>query len=180
MKPFLLHRFRQICRFIARYGAHRFSSSPSTGRLQLVLVTRAVFTFDYDGRLYYVGPGSVMLQSRSSSPAVLHLVGMSTERILEDAADGGARSDVHGLFGKFSKPSLPILRPSPTRRWWVPIKHQRSRKPRVAWSHNLQIGSHPDAVFGFRLRSSWKRCTKPLARMHPSKSAGPVYGRHRN
>ena len=33
------------------------------GGFQLVLVTSGMFTFDYDGRIYYVGPGSVMLQS---------------------------------------------------------------------------------------------------------------------
>ena len=32
------------------------------GGFQLVLVTSGMFTFDYDGRLYHVGPGSVMLQ----------------------------------------------------------------------------------------------------------------------
>jgi hypothetical protein len=33
------------------------------GGFQLVLVTSGLFTFDYDGQLYYVGPGAVMLHS---------------------------------------------------------------------------------------------------------------------
>ena len=33
------------------------------GGFQLVVVTSGVFTFDYDGRVYHVGPGTVMLQS---------------------------------------------------------------------------------------------------------------------
>ena len=32
------------------------------GGYQLVLVTSGMFTFDYDGRIFYVGPGAVMLQ----------------------------------------------------------------------------------------------------------------------
>ena len=33
------------------------------GGFQFVLVTSGVFSFDYDGRIHHVGPGTVMLQS---------------------------------------------------------------------------------------------------------------------
>ena len=40
------------------------------GGFQLVLVTSGVFTFDYDGKVHYVGPGTVSCRARSCTGRV--------------------------------------------------------------------------------------------------------------
>ena len=63
-ETFLLHEVStNLPIYRADTGPTDFHLHLPPGGYQLVLVTSGVFTFDYDGRFYYVGPGSVMLQS---------------------------------------------------------------------------------------------------------------------
>ncbi len=70
-----------------------------------MLVTSGMFSFDYDGRLFYVGPGAVMLQS-----AIVHRQlfytwsGLPTEENPRDAAEPLCRDPhFHGLFWQISR-----------------------------------------------------------------------------
>ena len=73
------------------------------GVYQLVLVTSGVLHLRLRWPIYYVGPGAVILQS-----AIVHRQrfytwsGLSTEENMKNAADSGARSDIHGLFRQVS------------------------------------------------------------------------------
>ena len=148
------------------------------GGFQLVLVTSGMFTFDYDGRFYAVGPGAVMLQS-----AIVHRQlfytwsGLSTEENLKTPQTRGAGSDFHGLFRQVSRSaSLPIPRPSPTRRWWVRITSTK-RKRRVWPGATLCTIVRPMPASGCRIRWSWKRSTSRWRQMRRSNPPGPVYVR---
>ncbi|MDB5522149.1 MAG: hypothetical protein JWQ82_1746, partial [Tardiphaga sp.] len=72
------------------------------GGFQLVLVTSGMFTFDYDGRFYNVGPGAVMLQS-----AIVHRQlfytwsGMATEENLKTPQTVVPDAFSMGYSGKF-------------------------------------------------------------------------------
>ena len=87
------------------------------GGFQLVLVTSGVFTFDYDGRIFYVGPGAVMLQS-----AIVHRQlfytwsGMSTEENLNTPQSVVPDSLIMGYSGKFLEAFItdPTTFPNPT------------------------------------------------------------------
>jgi mannose-6-phosphate isomerase-like protein (cupin superfamily) len=87
------------------------------GGFQLVLVTSGVFTFDYDGRIFYVGPGAVMLQS-----AIVHRQmfytwsGMSTEENLNTPQSVVPDALTMGYSGKFIEAFItdPTTFPNPT------------------------------------------------------------------
>lgn len=108
------------------------------GGFQLVLVTSGVFTFDYDGRIFYVGPGAVMLQS-----AIVHRQlfytwsGLPTDDNLKTPQSVVPDSLSMGFSGKFIEAFVtdPTTFPNPT----VVGNDQvnESETSRTAWSHAL-------------------------------------------
>ncbi len=103
-----------------------------------MLVTSGVFTFDYDGKLYYVGPGAVMLQS-----AIVHRQlfytwsGLSTEENLKTPQTVVPDALSMGYSGKFLEAFVtdPTTFPNPT---IVAHGHiDEEETPRVAWSHSM-------------------------------------------
>ena len=108
------------------------------GGYQLVLVTSGMFTFDYDGRFYSVGPGAVMLQS-----AIVHRQlfytwsGLSTEENLKTPQTVVPDPISMGYSGKFLEAFItdPTTFPNPT--VVGPDQINEAETPRVAWSHTL-------------------------------------------
>ncbi len=108
------------------------------GGFQLVLVTSGMFTFDYDGRVYHVGPGSVMLQS-----AIVHRQlfytwsGMSTEENLKTPQTVVPDPISMGYSGKFLEAFIadPLTFPNPTIVGFDQI--DEADTPRFAWTHPL-------------------------------------------
>ena len=108
------------------------------GGFQLVLVTSGMFTFDYDGRLYYVGPGAVMLQS-----AIVHRQlfytwsGLSTNENLKTPQTVVPDAISMGYSGKFLEAFIadPTTFPNPT----IVAQDQinEAETSRIAWSHSL-------------------------------------------
>src|SRR5258708_4057165 len=146
------------------------------GGYQLVLVTSGVFTFDYDGRFYYVAPGAVMLQS-----AIVHRQlfytwsGLSTEENLKTPQTVVPDPMSMGYSGKFLEAFVtdPTTFPNPT--IVGPDQINEAETPRVAWSHPLH--DRP-ANAGFWLQDplALDALFKPLADSL-IKSATPVYVR---
>lgn len=146
------------------------------GGFQLVLVTSGMFTFDYDGRLYYVGPGAVMLQS-----AIVHRQlfytwsGLPTEENLKTPQTVVPDALSMGYSGKFLEAFVtdPTTFPNPT----IVAQDQinEAETSRVAWSHSLH--DRP-AGAGFWLQDplALDALYKPLADSSV-KSALPVYVR---
>jgi hypothetical protein len=127
-----------------------------------VLVTSGVFTFDYDGRIFYVGPGAVMLQS-----AIVHRQmfyswsGMSTEDNLKTPQSIVPDSLTKGYSGKFLEAFVtdPTTFPNPTIVNNVDIIE--SETSRTAWAHPLH--DRPvDACFWFQDPLSLNALYKPL------------------
>ncbi len=146
------------------------------GGFQLVLVTSGMFTFDYDGRVYYVGPGAVMLQS-----AIVHRQlfytwsGLSTEENLKTPQTVVPDAISMGYSGKFLEAFIndPTTFPNPT----IVAQDQISEAEtsRVAWSHPLH-DRPADAGFWLQDPLALDAVFKPLA--DPLiKSAMPVYVR---
>ncbi len=87
------------------------------GGFQLVLVTSGMFTFEYDGKAHYVGPGAVMLQS-----AIVHRQlfytwsGLSTEENLKTPQTVVPDAISMGYSGKFLEAFItePSVFPNPT------------------------------------------------------------------
>lgn len=108
------------------------------GGFQLVLVTSGMFTFDYDGKLHYVGPGAVMLQS-----AIVHRQlfytwsGLSTEENLKTPQSVVPDPMCMGYSGKFLEAFItdPKTFPNPTVVGPEQIKEDET--PRTAWKHPL-------------------------------------------
>ena len=108
------------------------------GGFQLVLVTSGVFAFDYDGRVCYVGPGAVMLQS-----AIVHRQlfytwsGMPTGENLKTPQTVVPEPVALGYSGKFLEAFItdPTSFPNPT---IVDTDHiDETETPHLAWSHRL-------------------------------------------
>ena len=146
------------------------------GGFQLVLVTSGMFTFDYDGRLYYVGPGSVMLQS-----AIVHRQlfytwsGLSTEENLKTPQTVVPDAISMGYSGKFLEAFItdPTTFPNPT--IVGPDQINEAETPRVAWSHSLH-DRPADAGFWLQDPLELNALYKPLADTSV-KSSSPVYVR---
>lgn len=146
------------------------------GGFQLVLVTSGVFTFDYDGRLYHVGPGAVMLQS-----AIVHRQlfytwsGLSTEENLKTPQTVVPDPLSMGYSGKFLEAFVtdPTTFPNPT--IVGPDQINEAETPRVAWSHSLH-DRPADAGFHLQDPLALDALYKPLAD-GPVKAAVPVYVR---
>lgn len=147
------------------------------GGFQLVLVTSGIFTFDYDGRVYYVGPGSVMLQS-----AIVHRQlfytwsGLSTEENLRTPQTVVPDPLSMGYSGKFLEAFVtdPTTFPNPTI-----VAHDQideAETSRIAWRHALH--DRP-AGAGFWLQEplSLDALFRPLPAACAIKSDAPVYVR---
>jgi hypothetical protein len=146
------------------------------GGFQLVLVTSGMFTFDYDGRFYYVGPGAVMLQS-----AIVHRQlfytwsGLSTEENLKTPQTVVPDPISMGYSGKFLEAFItdPTTFPNPT--IVGPDQINEAETPRVAWSHCLH-DRPADAGFWLQDPLALDALFKPLAD-GAIKSAMPVHVR---
>jgi hypothetical protein len=146
------------------------------GGFQLVLVTSGMFTFDYDGRFYYVGPGAAMLQS-----AIVHRQlfytwsGLSTEENLKTPQTVVPDPFSMGYSGKFIEAFItdPTTFPNPT--IVGPDQINEAETPRVAWTHPLH-DRPADAGFWLQDPLALDALFKPLADSL-IKSAMPVYVR---
>jgi quercetin dioxygenase-like cupin family protein len=146
------------------------------GGFQFVLVTSGVFTFDYDGRVYYVGPGAVIMQS-----AIVHRQlfytwsGLPTEENLKTPQTVVPDPFSMGYSGKFIEAFVtdPTTFPNPT--IVGPDQINEAETPRVAWTHPLH--DRPvDAGFWFQDPLALDALFKPLADDRV-KSLSPVYVR---
>ena len=142
-----------------------------------MLVTSGTFTFDYDGRIYYVGPGAVMLQS-----AIVHRQlfytwsGLSTEENLKTPQTVVPDPMSMGYSGKFLEAFItdPTTFPNPT--VVGPDQINEAETPRVAWSHPLH-DRPADASFWLQDPLELDALYKPMPSGAPVKSTGPVYVR---
>jgi hypothetical protein len=145
------------------------------GGFQLVLVTSGVFTFDYDGTIHYVGPGTAMLQS-----AIVHRQlfytwsGLPTEENLKTPQTAVPDPISMGYSGKFLEAFItqPADFPNPT--IVASDSIVEAETPRMAWSHPLH-NRPPDAGFWCQDPLALEALYRPLAA--PPKSAMTVYVR---
>jgi quercetin dioxygenase-like cupin family protein len=146
------------------------------GGFQLVLVTSGMFTFDYDGRVYYVGPGAVMLQS-----AIVHRQlfytwsGLPTEENLKTPQTVVPDALSMGYSGKFLEAFVtdPTTFPNPT--IVGPDQIDEAETPRLAWTHALH--DRPvDAGFWLQDPLALDALFRPL-KGGAIRSAMPVYVR---
>lgn len=138
-ETFLLHEVAtNLPIYLPDTGPTDFHLHLPPGGFQLVLVTSGMFTFDYDGRFYNVGPGAVMLQS-----AIVHRQlfytwsGLSTEENLKTPQTVVPDPLSMGYSGKFLEAFVtdPTTFPNPT--IVGPDQINEAETPRVAWSHPL-------------------------------------------
>ena len=163
-KTFLLH---EVATNLPIYrpdtGPTDFHLHLPPGGFQLVLVTSGMFTFDYDGRFYNVGPGAVMLQS-----AIVHRQlfytwsGLSTEENLKTPQTVVPDPMSMGYSGKFLEAFVtdPTTFPNPT--IVGPDQINEAETPRVAWSHPLH-DRPADAGFWLQDPLALDALYKPLA-----------------
>jgi hypothetical protein len=146
------------------------------GGFQLVLVTSGLFTFDYDGRVYYVGPGAVMLQS-----AIVHRQlfytwsGLATAENLKTPQTVVPDAMSMGYSGKFLEAFVtdPTTFPNPT--IVGPEQINEAETPRVAWTHAMH-DRPAGASFWLQDPLALDALFKPLAD-GGIKSPAPVYVR---
>jgi hypothetical protein len=146
------------------------------GGFQLVLVTSGMFTFDYDGRYYNVGPGAVMLQSAIVHRQVFYTwSGLSTEQNLKTPQTVVPDPISMGYSGKFLEAFVtdPTTFPNPT--IVGPDQINEAETPRVAWSHPLH-DRPADAGFWLQDPLALDALYKPLTD-GAIKSSMPVYVR---
>ena len=138
-ETFLLHEVAtNLPIYRADTGPTDFHLHLPPGGFQLVLVTSGVFTFDYDGAIFYVGPGAVMLQS-----AIVHRQlfytwsGMSTPDNLKTPQSVVPDALMMGYSGKFIEAFVtdPTTFPNPTIVGDDQINEYETA--RTAWSHAL-------------------------------------------
>jgi hypothetical protein len=180
-ETFLLHEVAtNLPIYLPDTGPTDFHLHLPPGGFQLVLVTSGMFTFDYDGRFYNVGPGAVMLQS-----AIVHRQlfytwsGLSTEENLKTPQTVAPDPISMGYSGKFLEAFItdPTTFPNPT--IVGPDQINEDETPRVAWSHPLH-DRPSDAGFWLQDPLALDALFKPLAAGSPDsliKSAMPVYVR---
>jgi hypothetical protein len=176
-ETFLLHEVAtNLPIYLPDTGPTDFHLHLPPGGFQLVLVTSGMFTFDYDGRFYYVGPGAVMLQS-----AIVHRQlfytwsGLSTEENLKTPQSVVPDPISMGYSGKFLEAFVtdPTTFPNPT--IVGPDQINEAETPRVAWSHPLH-DRPADAGFWLQDPLALDALFKPLTD-DVIKSAMPVYVR---
>jgi quercetin dioxygenase-like cupin family protein len=177
-ESFLLHEVStNLPIYRADTGPTDFHLHLPPGGYQLVVVTSGMFTFDYDGRIFYVGPGAVMLQS-----AIVHRQlfytwsGLSTEENLKTAQTAVPDPISMGYSGKFLEAFItdPTTFPNPT--VVGPDHINEAETPRTAWSHPLH-DRPSDACFWLQDPLELEALYKPLAAGTAIKSSGPVYVR---
>ena len=180
-EAFLLHEVAtNLPIYLPDTGPTDFHLHLPPGGFQLVLVTSGMFTFDYDGRFYNVGPGAVMLQS-----AIVHRQlfytwsGLSTEENLKTPQTVAPDPISMGYSGKFLEAFIadPTTFPNPT--IVGPDQINEDETPRVAWSHPLH-DRPSDAGFWLQDPLALDALFKPLpagAVDGVIKSAMPVYVR---
>lgn len=150
------------------------------GGFQLVLVTSGMFTFDYDGKVHYVGPGAVMLQS-----AIVHRQlfytwsGLPTDENLKTPQSVVPDPITMGYSGKFLEAFItePAFFPNPT--VVASDDVDEAETPRYAWSHplhNRPAGAGFWVQDALALDALYRRLTVDLAK-GPVKADGPVYVR---
>ncbi len=176
-ETFLLHEVAtNLPIYLPDTGPTDFHLHLPPGGFQLVLVTSGMFTFDYDGRFYNVGPGAVMLQS-----AIVHRQlfytwsGLSTEENLKTPQTVVPDPISMGYSGKFLEAFVtdPTTFPNPT--IVGPDQINEAETPRVAWSHPLH-DRPADAGFWLQDPLALDALYKPLADS-AIQSAMPVYVR---
>jgi quercetin dioxygenase-like cupin family protein len=177
-ETFLLHEVAtNLPIYLSDTGPTDFHLHLPPGGYQFVLVTSGMFTFDYDGRYYAVGPGTVMLQS-----AIVHRQlfytwsGLSTEENLKTPQTVVPDPISMGYSGKFLEGFItdPTTFPNPT--VVGPDHINEAETPRVAWSHPLH--DRPlDACFWLQDPLELEALYRPMPADGPVKSAGPVYVR---
>ena len=177
-ETFLLHEVStNLPIYLPDTGPTDFHLHLPPGGYQLVLVTSGVFTFDYDGRVYYVGPGAVILQSAIVHRQLFYTwAGLSTEENLKTAQTVVPDPISMGYSGKFLEGFItdPTTFPNPT--VVGPDQINEAETPRVAWSHPLH--DRPSgASFWLQDPLELDALYKPLPAGSPVKSAGPVYVR---
>lgn len=146
------------------------------GGFQLVLVTSGMFTFDYDGRFYNVGPGAVMLQS-----AIVHRQlfytwsGLSTEENLKTPQTVVPDPMSMGYSGKFLEAFItdPLTFPNPT--IVGPDQIVEAETPRMAWTHAMH-DRPADAGFWLQDPLALDALYKPLS-ADVIKTPSPAYVR---
>jgi len=150
------------------------------GGFQLVLVTSGMFTFDYDGKIHYVGPGAVMLQS-----AIVHRQlfytwsGMGTEENLRTPQTVVPDSLSMGYSGKFLEAFItdPSTFPNPSVVGAKDIREDET--PRIAWCHPLH-NRPAGACFWVQDALALDALFRPLAAGLPEgpvRAASPVHVR---
>lgn len=150
------------------------------GGFQLVLVTSGVFTFDYDGRNFFVGPGAVMLQS-----AIVHRQlfytwsGLPTEENLKTPQTVVPDPISMGYSGKFLEAFVtdPTTFPNPT--IVGPGQINEAETPSLAWTHPLH-DRPADAGFWLQDPLALDALYRPLSARSlesPIKSDSTVYVR---
>lgn len=150
------------------------------GGFQLVVVTSGVFTFDYDGKVFFIGPGAVILQS-----AIVHRQlfyswsGMPTEENLKTPQTMVPDAISMGYSGKFLEAFVtePATFPNPT--VVGPDHINEDETPRLAWSHPLHNRPR-NACFWLQDPLALDAAYKKLADDLPTgavKSESPVYVR---
>lgn len=140
-----------------------------------MLVTSGVFSFDYDGRIYHAGPGTVMLQS-----AIVHRQlfytwsGLPTEENLKTPQTAVPDPISLGYSGKFLEAFItePAAFPNPT--VVASDRVVEDETPRFAWSHPLH-DRPPGAGFWCQDPLALEAAYLPLAGQ--VKSATPVHVR---
>ncbi len=176
-EAFLLHEVAtNLPIYLPDTGPTDFHLHLPPGGFQLVLVTSGMFTFDYDGRFYNVGPGAVMLQS-----AIVHRQlfytwsGLSTEENLKTPQTVVPDPISMGYSGKFLEAFItdPLTFPNPT--IVGPDQINEAETPRVAWTHPLH-DRPADAGFWLQDPLALDALFKLLAD-DLIKSATPVYVR---
>ena len=146
------------------------------GGFQFVLVTSGMFTFDYDGRYYNVGPGAVILQS-----AIVHRQlfytwsGMPTDENLKTPQTVVPDPFSMGYSGKFIEAFVtdPTTFPNPT--IVGPDQIDEAETPRVAWTHPLH-DRPADAGFWLQDPLALDALFKPLV-SDAMTSSMPIYVR---
>lgn len=176
-ETFLLHEVAtNLPIYLPDTGPTDFHLHLPPGGFQLVLVTSGMFTFDYDGRFYNVGPGAVMLQS-----AIVHRQlfytwsGLSTDENLKTPQTVAPDPISMGYSGKFLEAFItdPTTFPNPT--IVGPDQINEDETPRVAWSHPLH-DRPSDAGFWLQDPLALDALFRPLTDTL-IKSAMPVYVR---
>ncbi len=150
------------------------------GGFQLVLVTSGMFTFDYDGRAFYVAPGAVILQS-----AIVHRQlfytwsGLPTAKNLKTPQTVVPDPISMGYSGKFLEAFItdPTTFPNPT--IVGPGEINEAETPSLAWTHPLH-DRPADAGFWLQDPLALDALYRPLVARSPDKlvkSDTPVYVR---